>query len=156
MRMKITIACDKAGVEYVKKCCAYFEDKGMEYRVALPQDGNNFWFDYVDGAKQVAHDVAAGKSDFGVLICGTGIGMSIAANKVKGIRASVCSDTFSAEMTRRHNNANILCMGARVIGEEIMLCVLDAFMRAPFDGTVQEGVRHLNRVNKILALEEEF
>ena len=152
----ITIACDKAGVGYVEKCCAYFEENGMEYRVALPEDGSAFWFDYVDGAKEVATDVATGKSELGVLICGTGIGMSIAANKVKGVRASVCSDTFSAEMTRRHNDANVLCMGARVIGEEIMIRVLDAFMKAPFDGVTEEGVRHLNRVNKILALEEEF
>jgi len=154
--MKISIACDKAGVEYLKKCCAYFEDNGFEYKVHLPEDGSAFWFDYVDGAERVACDVAQGKSDLGVLICGTGIGMSIAANKVKGVRASVCGDTFSAEMTRRHNNANVLCMGARVIGEEIMLCVLDAFMKAPFDGLTEEGVRHLNRVNKIIALEEKF
>ena len=154
--MRVSIACDKAGVAYVEKCCAYFKDNGIEYDVRLPEDGGAFWFDYVDGAKLVSHDVAEGKSDLGVLICGTGIGMSIAANKVKGVRASVCGDTFSAEMTRRHNNANVLCMGARVIGEEIMLCVLDAFMKAPFDGITEEGVRHLNRVNKIIALEEEF
>ena len=152
----ITIACDKAGVAYVEKCCEYFKTNGMEYRVALPEDGSAFWYDYVDGAEVVAKDVATGKSKLGVLICGTGIGMSIAANKVKGVRASVCSDTFSAEMTRRHNNANVLCMGARVIGEEIMLCILDAFMKAPFDGETEEGVRHLNRVNKIIALEEDF
>ena len=152
----ITIACDKAGVAYVEKCCQYFEEKGMEYCVALPEDGSAFWYDYVDGAEVVAKNVAAGEGNLGVLICGTGIGMSIAANKVKGVRASVCSDTFSAEMTRRHNNANVLCMGARVIGEEIMLCILDAFMNAPFDGETEEGARHLNRVNKILALEEEF
>ncbi len=154
--MKVIIACDRAGVDYVKKCCSYFEEKGIEYQVALPEDGSEFYYDYVDGAREVAHNVANGNSDFGVLICGTGIGMSIAANKVKGIRASVCSDTFSAEMTRRHNDANVLCMGARVIGEEIMLCVLDAFMNADFDGKTQQGVRHLNRVNKILAMEEEF
>ncbi len=154
--MKVTIACDKAGVSYVEKCCEYFNQNGIECRVALPEDGSAFWFDYVDGAREVAHDVAEQKSDLGVLICGTGIGMSIAANKVKGVRASVCSDTFSAEMTRRHNNANVLCMGARVIGEEIMLRILDAFMKAPFDGVTEEGVRHLNRVNKILAMEEEF
>lgn len=154
--MRISIACDKAGVSYVEKCCAYFKEQGIDYNVCLPDDGSAFWFDYVDGAKSVALDVSEGKSEFGVLICGTGIGMSIAANKVKGIRASVCSDTFSAEMTRRHNNANILCMGARVIGEEIMLRVLDAFMQASFDGLTEDGVRHLNRVNKIIALEEEF
>ncbi len=153
--MKVSIACDKAGTVYVEKCLAYFAEHNIEYCVRKPED-SDFWYDYVDGAKQVAHDVAEGKSDRGVLICGTGIGMSIAANKVKGIRASVCSDTFSAEMTRRHNNANVLCMGARVIGEEIMLCVLDAFMSASFDGEKEEGVRHLNRVNKIIAMEEEF
>lgn len=151
----ITIACDKAGVEYVKKCCAYFEAHGFSYRVAQPQD-SDFWYDYCDGAKAVAHDVADGSSTLGVLICGTGIGMSIAANKVKGVRAAVCSDTFSAEMTRRHNDANVLCMGARVIGEEVMLRILDAFMNASFDGVQPEGVRHLNRVNKIRTMEEEF
>ena len=154
--MKISIACDKAGVIYVERCCEYFRKNGMDFVVRLPEDGSAFWYDYVDGAELVAHDVADGDCDLGVLICGTGIGMSIAANKVKGIRASVCSDTFSAEMTRRHNNANVLCMGARVIGEEIMMCVLDAFMKAPFDGLTEEGARHLNRVNKILALEEAF
>ena len=153
--MKVSIACDKAGVAYVEKCLEYFAAHNIECCVRKPKE-SEFWYDYVDGAKQVAHDVAAGTSDRGVLICGTGIGMSIAANKVKGIRAAVCSDTFSAEMTRRHNNANVLCMGARVIGEEIMLCVLDAFMSASFDGEVEQGVRHLNRVNKILAMEEEF
>lgn len=154
--MRVSIACDKAGVDYLAKCCAYFEKNGIEYSVRLPEDKSAFWFDYVDGAEKVAHDVAEGKSDYGVLICGTGIGMSIAANKVKGVRAAVCSDTFSAEMTRRHNNANVLCMGARVLDEGTMLCILDAFMKASFDGLTEEGVRHLNRVNKILALEEEF
>ena len=152
----ITIACDKAGVAYVEKCCEYFKANGMDCRVALPEDGSAFWYDYVDGAEQVARDVAEGRSQRGVLICGTGIGMSIAANKVRGVRASVCSDTFSAEMTRRHNDANVLCMGARVIGEEVMLRVLDAFMKADFDGKIEEGARHLNRVNKIKALEEVF
>ena len=154
--MRVSIACDKAGVDYVAKCLEYFDNHGIEYNLILPEDKSAFWFDYVDGAEKVAKEVANGASDYGVLICGTGIGMSIAANKVKGVRASVCSDTFSAEMTRRHNNANVLCMGARVIGEEIMLCVLDAFMTASFDGLTEEGVRHLNRVNKILALEEDF
>ncbi len=154
--MKVSIACDKAGVAYVAKCLEYFNKNAIEYNLILPEDNSAFWYDYVDGAEKVAKEVALGKSDYGVLICGTGIGMSIAANKVKGVRASVCSDTFSAEMTRRHNNANVLCMGARVIGEEIMLCILDAFMKASFDGLNEEGVRHLNRVNKILALEEDF
>lgn len=151
----IMIGCDKAGVAYVEKCCAYFEEHGLEYKVARPAD-SDFWYDYVDGAEMVAKSVANGESDFGVLICGTGIGMSIAANKVKGVRAALCGDTFSAEMTRRHNNANVLCMGARVIGEEVMLRIVDSFFNAPFDGLTEEGARHLNRVNKILKLEENF
>ena len=152
----IVMACDKAGVGYVEKCAAYFRERGMDFEVLLPEDGSAFWYDYPDGAAAVAGRVAKGSADFGVLICGTGIGMSIAANKVKGVRAALCGDTFSAEMTRRHNDANVLCMGARVIGEEVMLRILDAFFSAPYDGVTAEGARHKNRVGKILALEENF
>ena len=141
---------------YVQKCGAYFEEHNLAYTVALPEDGNAFWYDYPDAAKAVATAVADGQADFGVLICGTGIGMSIAANKVKGVRAAVCGDTFSAETTRRHNDANVLCMGARVIGEEVMLRIVDAFFTAPFEGLQAEGARHLNRVKKITEMEENF
>lgn len=152
----IIMACDKAGVEYVQKCAAYFEQHGMEYTISLPEDKNAYWYDYPDAAESVARAVADGKAQFGVLICGTGIGMSIAANKVKGIRAAVCGDTFSAEMTRRHNDANVICLGARVLGEELMLRIVDAFFTAPFEGTTEAGKRHLDRVKKISRMEEKF
>ncbi len=152
----IVMACDKAGVAYVEKCKAFFAERHMECEVLLPEDGGAFWYDYPDGAAAVARRVAEGSAAFGVLICGTGIGMSISANKVKGVRAALCGDTFSAEMTRRHNDANVLCMGARVIGEEVMLRIVEAFFAAPYDGVTEEGARHKNRVEKILALEENF
>ena len=152
--MKIAIACDHGALGLKAAVKNYLLENGHE----VLDFGTNSLdsCDYPDYVAPAAKAVAAGECERGIVLCSTGIGVSIAANKVKGVRASVCGDTFSAEMTRRHNNANILCMGARVIGEEIMLCVLDAFMKAPFDGITEEGARHLKRVNKILAMEEEF
>lgn len=143
----ITIAYDKAGCELVKRIAQYFDEHQMEYTIALPE-GEDYWLDYPDGAFTVAKAVAEGKSDFGLLICGTGIGMSMAANKINGVRAALCSDTYSAAVTRQHNNANVLCIGARVTGEELALCIVDAFFNASF-----EGGRHARRVDKITAEE---
>ena len=94
--------------------------------------------------------MASGEYDYGILICGTGIGMSIVANKVKGIRCAHCHDVFSAKMTRLHNDANVLAMGERVIGPGLMLLIVDAFLNTEFSG----DERHVRRVNKIKALEE--
>lgn len=143
----ISIGCDKAGTPFVERFCKELTDRGMEYKVLF--DGKEDGCDYTDAAFAVANSVASGESRLGILICGTGIGMSIAANKVKGIRAAVCSDTFSAKMTRVHNDANILCMGARVIGEELAVCILHEFL----DGEFESGGRHERRVNKIIAEE---
>lgn len=104
--------------------------------------------DYPDIAVTVANAVVAGEYDRGILVCGTGIGVSIAANKVKGIRAAATSDTFSARMARAHNNANILCMGARVVGPGLAHEIATAFLETDF-----EGGRHERRVNKINALD---
>ena len=104
--------------------------------------------DYAPVAVQVARSVAGGESEKGILCCGTGIGMSIAANKVKGIRASVCTDAFCAEMTRRHNNSNILCMGGRVITPEQAVELTRIYLATPFDGG-----RHERRVNQIAEIE---
>ena len=101
--------------------------------------------DYPDYGKAVAHAVAKGDYEFGIIICGTGIGISIAANKVPGIRAALCGDCFSAEATRSHNNANILAMGARVVGEGLALKIVDTFLDTPFSN----DERHIRRISKI-------
>ena len=146
----IAIACDKAGVALRDTFIKYFEENNLEYKVFCPNEED--YIDYPFPAEAVAKSVASGECEKGFLICGTGIGMSIAANKVKGIRASVCSDVFSAEMTRRHNNSNILCIGARVIGVEVALQILKVYLNSPFEA----GSRHERRVNEILDLEEKF
>ncbi len=145
--MIISIGCDKAGTPFVERFCKELDDKNIQYKVLF--DGKEDGCDYTDAAFAVGKDVASGQSDLGILICGTGIGMSMAANKIKGIRAAVCSDTFSARMTRIHNNANILCVGARVIGEELAVCILNEFLAGQFE----KGGRHERRVNKIIAAE---
>ena len=101
--------------------------------------------DYPEYAKKVAHAVADGECELGILICGTGIGISIAANKVKGIRAALCSDCFSAQATKEHNNANILAMGARTIGPGLALKIVDTFLDTPFSN----DERHIRRINMI-------
>lgn len=143
----ISIGCDKAGTPFVDRICSELHARGIEHRVLF--DGKEDGCDYTDAAFAVADSVALGESELGILICGTGIGMSIAANKVKGIRAAVCSDTFSARMTRVHNDANVLCMGARVIGEELMVCILNEFLAGEFEA----GGRHERRVGKIIERE---
>ncbi len=104
--------------------------------------------DYPDYAFQVARAVAAGECELGILICGTGIGMSIAANKIVGVRAAVCGDTYSARMSRLHNNANILCLGGRVLGPGLALDIVDVWLSTEF-----EGGRHSRRVEKIQQME---
>lgn len=143
----ISIGCDKAGTPFVERFCKELSQKNIEYTILF--DGKEDGCDYTDAAFSVAKSVAEGKSRLGILICGTGIGMSIAANKIKGVRAAVCSDTFSARMTRVHNDANILCLGARVIGEELAVEILNAFLSAEFE----KGGRHERRVNKIIDAE---
>ena len=108
--------------------------------------------DYPDYALKVAEAVAEKQADLGILICGTGIGMSIAANKVKGIRCALCSDTFSAHATREHNDANVLAFGERVVGEGLALDIVDTFVRTPFSG----AERHTARINKITEIEEKY
>lgn len=107
--------------------------------------------DYPDIAQQVAHAVGAGKADRGVLVCGTGIGMCIAANKVHGVRAAPCHDDLTAEMSRRHNDLNVLCLSADLLGEGLIHRMLEIWLATPF-----EGGRHARRVDKITAIEREF
>ena len=105
--------------------------------------------DYPDIAEAVAVPVAAGAFECGILVCGTGIGISIAANKVNGIRAAHCTDAYSAAKAKEHNNANIICLGGRITGVDLALTIVDAYLSAEF-----EGGRHQTRVDKIMALEK--
>ncbi|MBP5466423.1 MAG: ribose 5-phosphate isomerase B [Clostridia bacterium] len=147
--MKIAIGCDHGGINLKPVLIKYLEEKGIEYK-----DFGSFTkesVDYIDYAVPVCKSVLKGECDLGILICGTGIGMSIAANKIKGIRCGHCHDVFSAKMTRLHNNANVLSFGERVVGPGLMLEIVDAFINTEFCGEE----RHARRVNKISALEEE-
>ena len=106
-------------------------------------------YDYAISAYRVSRLVADGEVDGGILICGTGVGISLAANKVHGIRACVCSEPYSAELSKRHNNSNVICFGARVVGPEVAKQIVDAWQNAEF-----EGGRHERRVNQIMEIEE--
>lgn len=145
--MKLALGCDHGGYALMQEIKKHLDTmENIEY--------NDFGTyseascDYPVFAEAAANAVAHGECDLGILICGTGIGISISANKVKGIRAALCSDCFSAEMTRRHNNANMLCMGARVLGPGLALKIVDAFLAADFDGG-----RHANRIALISDIE---
>ena len=145
----IALGCDHGGYELMQEVIAHLEKRGLEY--------HNFGtfsteaVDYADYGKAVAEAVRDGKADKGILICGTGIGISISANKIKGIRAALCSDCFSAEATRQHNDANILSMGARVLGAGLALKIVDTFLDTPFSG----DERHVRRIAKIAEIENE-
>ena len=148
--MKIAIACDHAGPSLKAKVVAHLKDKGIEVADFGTDDTRPV--DYPDYALKVAQAVASGQADLGILICGTGIGMSICANKVKGIRCALCSDTFSAHATRQHNDANVLAFGERVVGEGLALDIVDAFVDTDFSG----AERHRARIDKITAIEEKY
>lgn len=139
----IALGSDQAGYELKQVIMKHLEERGLEYK-----DYGSYSADPVDYpiyGKKVAHAIVNGECDKGILICGTGIGISIAANKVKGIRAAVCSDCFSAEATRLHNDANILAFGARVIGPGLAEKIVDTFLDTEFSGVE----RHKRRVDLI-------
>lgn len=144
--MMIAIGCDHGGYDIKNAVIAYLKEKGIDFTDCGCYSTESV--DYPVFAYQVATAVASGEAELGILCCGTGIGISMAANKVKGIRAAVCSDAFCAEMTRRHNNANILCMGGRVIDAEKAVELADIFLNTPF-----EGGRHSKRVQMITDIE---
>ncbi len=146
--MKIAIGCDHGGINLKPVLLDYLEKNGYEYKDFGCYETKSV--DYNDYAEPVCNAVVNGEADFGILICGTGIGMSIVANKIKGIRCGHCSDTFSAKMTREHNDANVLAFGERVVGAGLMIEIVEAFLTTKFSN----GERHVNRVNKIKALEE--
>jgi ribose 5-phosphate isomerase B len=143
----IAVGCDHGGFALKKYLVKYLEEHHIRYKDFGTFDDKPF--DYPDAALPVAKAVAAGECERGVLLCGTGVGMSIAANKVDGIRASLCHDVFTAKMTRKHNDSNILTCGERVIGPGLFLEILDAYLTTPF-----EGGRHAVRVDKITAIEK--
>lgn len=139
----IALGCDHGGYELKQEIISYLESKGIAYR-----DYGSFSpepADYPEYAHIVARAVVNGECEKGILICGTGIGISIAANKVKGIRAAVCTDCFTAEATRKHNDANILALGGRVVGPGLALKIVDTFLNTPFSGEE----RHSRRISKI-------
>lgn len=144
---KITIGCDHAGYELKLKVIAHLKERGVEV-IDVGTDSTASC-DYPAIAHALCKNIQDGVTELGILICGTGIGMSMAANKHRGIRAAACSDTFSARLTRMHNNANVLCFGERVVGMGLALDLVDNFIEAEF-----EGGKHQKRVDMITAIEE--
>ncbi|MCI1779677.1 MAG: ribose 5-phosphate isomerase B [Bacteroidales bacterium] len=138
----IAIGSDHAAFEFKEEIKKYLESKGYGIRDFGTYSPERT--DYPDYAFKVGEAVSAGEYEKGMLFCGTGIGMSISANKVKGIRAVVCSEPFSAKMARAHNNSNVLCLGARVVGIELAEMIIDTWLNTKF-----EGGRHQERVEKI-------
>ena len=147
--MKIALAADHAGFALKEKTREYLKSKGLEVEDHGPSTTERV--DYPDFAEKVATQVAAKQANYGVLVCGTGLGMMLAANKVPGIRAVSANDTISARLGRAHNNANILTMGGRMIDEASMRQIVDTWFSTPFDGG-----RHERRVEKIDAIDQRY
>ena len=144
--MKIVVGSDHGGFELKEVLKKYLIDKGFDVTDVGTYDTNSV--DYPDIAEAACKKVTSGECSWGVLVCGTGIGISIAANKISGIRCALVSNEYSAEMTKRHNNANMLAFGGRVTGPDLAKNILDAYIGAEF-----EGGRHQNRIDKISAIE---
>lgn len=146
--MKIGIGNDHAAVEMKNEIVDYLVEKG--YEVINYGTDTHDSCDYPVYGEKVGRAVAAGDVDLGILICGTGVGISLAANKVKGVRAVVCSEPYSAKLSKQHNNTNVLAFGARVIGIEMAKMIVDEWLAAEF-----LGGRHQKRVDMIMAIEDE-
>lgn len=140
--LKIAIGSDHGGFELKEKIIKHL--KANNFNIEDFGTFNEDSCDYPIIAKKVANEIKAKRFNKGILVCGTGIGMSIAANRIKGVRAALCSDTFSARMTKAHNDSNILCLGQRVIGEGLAIDIVDAWLGSEF-----EGGRHKNRIDMI-------
>lgn len=139
----IGIGCDHGGYELKQEIIKYLQANGYAY-TDFGCDSTAA-VDYPVYGKKVAHAVAEGTCEKGILICGTGIGISITANKVKGVRAALCTDCFCAEATRQHNDANVLCLGGRVVGAGLAVKIVDTFLNTPFSG----DERHVKRISQI-------
>ena len=143
----LAIGSDHGGFELKQAVMKHLAERGVEYR-----DYGTFSdesCDYPDFGEAVGRAVASGECERGIVICGTGIGISIAANKVRGVRCALCGDCYSAQMCREHNDANVLALGARVLGEGLALKIVDTYLDSSF-----QGGRHARRVAKIMALED--
>ncbi len=143
----IAIGSDHGGFELKGYVIKHLQEKGIEVKDFGTYSEDSV--DYPDCAKPVCEAVLNGECESGILICGTGIGISIAANKFNGIRAALCSDVFSATMSKEHNNANIICLGGRVLGRELAFMIVDAYLNAK-----HQGGRHSDRIKKIHAIEK--
>lgn len=139
----IGLGCDHGGLELKKVVMDYLDSQNIEYKDFGTYTSESC--DYPVYGKAVANAIVKGECDKGIIICGTGIGISIAANKIKGIRAALCHDVFSAKATREHNNANILAMGARVIGPGLAIEIVKAFLETEFSN----DERHIRRISMI-------
>ena len=144
--MKLVIGNDHAAVELKNEIKAYLEEKGHEV-INIGTDTHDSC-NYPEYGEKVGRMVAAGEADGGVLICGTGVGISLAANKVKGVRACVCSEPYTAKLSRMHNDSNVLAFGARVVGVELAKMIVDEWLNASF-----EGGRHQRRVDMLMDIE---
>jgi ribose 5-phosphate isomerase B len=145
--MKITVGSDHRGLTVKQRIVPLLRQMGHDVTDAGPANPGSV--DYPDFAFEVAKSVGDGRADRGVLICGTGIGMCIAANKVKGVRAAPCHDSITAELSRRHNDSNVLCLSADLLGEELIERMIRIWLDTPF-----EAGRHARRVDKIMQFEE--
>ena len=145
----IAIGCDHGGFQLKNSIITHLESRGFEVKDFGTYNLDSV--DYPDIAEKVCVPVANGEFEFGILVCGTGIGISIAANKIKGIRAALCSDPYSAEKAKEHNNANIIALGGRVTGPDLANTIVDAYINASF-----AGGRHQSRVDKIMEIEKKF
>lgn len=147
--MKIALGSDHGGYELKEYLKKHLDAKGIEY-IDFGTDSSES-VDYPEFGQKVGEAVKKGDCDRGIVCCGTGIGISISANKVPGIRCALCSDCYSARMSREHNNANVLALGARVTGRDLALEIVDTWLKTEF-----EGGRHERRVNKILEIENKY
>ena len=146
--MRVALGSDHGGFELKQEIIKYLEEKQIAYKDYGCHSTEST--DYPIYAKKVAHGILDGECDLGILVCGTGIGISITANKIKGIRAAVCTDCFTAEATRLHNDANILALGGRVVGPGLAVKIVDTFLNTPFSG----DERHIRRIAQIETEEE--
>ena len=149
--MKIGFGCDHAAIDLKNELVEYMKEKGYEcvdYGTGYDENGEIIKCDYPAKGEEVGRAVVNGDVDYGVLMCGTGIGISIAANKVPGVIAAVCSEPYSAKLTKQHNNANIIAFGARVVGSELAKMITEAWLDAKF-----EGGRHERRVQMLMDIE---
>ncbi len=146
--MKIAIGNDHSAVALRQVITQHLRDRGIEVEEVgtFSEESSN----YPEWGEKVARKVVSGEADLGIAICGTGIGISLACNKVKGIRAAVCSEPYSAKLSRQHNNANVLCFGARVVGTELAKMIVDEWLDAEF-----QGGRHQTRIDMITKIENE-